>query len=89
MKKVKVCNKCAGLPLLILAVGKALQFTTHYSWTDALGQLGKGKFEKISGIDPQLYGCVKLSIDRLLNDATSCLILCSLYPKDANISQGS
>ncbi|XP_074380648.1 disease resistance protein At4g27190-like [Apium graveolens] len=81
----KVCDKCAGLPLLIRAIGKALQFSSRSSWKDALSQLERGKFENIAGIDPQVYACVKLSIDRLLDDAKSCLFLCSLYPEDAVI----
>lgn len=72
----EVCNKCAGLPLLISAVGKALKCRPHDSWKDALYQLEKGKVEKIAG---------KLSIDRLPDDAKSCLFLCSLYPEDAVI----
>ncbi|KAL8110380.1 hypothetical protein AgCh_026194 [Apium graveolens] len=81
----KVCEKCAGLPLLICSVGKALQFATNNSWKDALSQLEKGTVENIAGIDPKVYACVKLSIDRLPNDAKSCLFLCSLYPEDAVI----
>ncbi|KAL1825327.1 hypothetical protein DCAR_0313475 [Daucus carota subsp. sativus] len=81
----KVCKKCGGLPLLIHAVGKALQFTSHDSWKDALRQLEKGKFENIAGIDSEVYACVKLSIDRLPDDAKSCLFLCSLYREDADI----
>ncbi|KAL1834473.1 hypothetical protein ACET3Z_004124 [Daucus carota] len=81
----KVCKKCAGLPLLIRAVGKAVQFTSHNSWKDALCQLEKGKFENIVGINPQVYACIKLSIDRIPEDARSCLFLCSLFPEDAGI----
>lgn len=81
----EVCNKCAGLPLLICAVGKALQFTSHHLWKDALDQLEKGTVENIGGIGGQVFACVKLSIDRLQDDAKSCLFLCSLFPEDADI----
>ncbi|XP_017232031.1 probable disease resistance protein At4g27220 isoform X2 [Daucus carota subsp. sativus] len=81
----EVCKKCGGLPLLIHAVGKALQFTSHDVWKDALNQLEKGNFEKIADIDPKVYACVKLSFDKLPDDAKSCLVLCSLYPEDAHI----
>ncbi|KAL1830765.1 hypothetical protein ACET3Z_000416 [Daucus carota] len=80
-----VCKKCKGLPLLIHAVGKALKFKLFSSWVDALKQLETGKFENISGIDPQVYACVKLSIDKLPDDAKSCLFLCCLFPEDADI----
>ncbi|XP_074377101.1 disease resistance protein At4g27190-like [Apium graveolens] len=81
----EVCNKCAGLPLLINAVGKALKCRPHNSWKDGLYQLEKGKVEKVAGIDPHVYACVKLSMDKLPEDAKSCLFLCSLYPEDAVI----
>ncbi|WOH07365.1 hypothetical protein DCAR_0726795 [Daucus carota subsp. sativus] len=82
----KVCNECAQLPLLIHAVGKALTGKPQISWKDALVQLEKGKFEKIVGVDPQVYACIKLSIDNLRDDdAKSCLFLCSLFPEDDEI----
>ncbi|XP_017230293.2 disease resistance protein At4g27190-like [Daucus carota subsp. sativus] len=80
-----VCKKCKGLPLLIHAVGKALKFKSLSSWEDALEQLEKGSFEKISGIDREVYFCVKLSIDQLPDDAKSCLFLCCLFNEDADI----
>lgn len=55
------------------------------SWKDALGQLENGKVENIAGIDPHVYACVKLSTNRLPDDAKSCLFWCSLYPEDAVI----
>ncbi|KAL8156837.1 hypothetical protein AgCh_001806 [Apium graveolens] len=82
----EVCKKCAGLPLLILAVGKALRFRSHSLWKDALNYLEEGNFENIFEINPQAYGCVRLSIDRLPDNAKLCLLLCSLFPEDADIS---
>ncbi|XP_074336709.1 disease resistance protein At4g27190-like [Apium graveolens] len=75
----------SGLPLLIHAVGKALQFMSHKTWKDALYQLENGRAENIPGIDPDIYACVKLSIDKLPDDAKSCLFLCSLFPEDSEI----
>nr|XP_017238234.1 PREDICTED: probable disease resistance protein At4g27220 isoform X1 [Daucus carota subsp. sativus] len=82
----EVCDKCGELPLLIHAVGKALKGKPHYWWKDAQDQLKKGKFEEIADVDPQVYTCIKLSIDYLQNvDAKSCLFLCSMFPEDAGI----
>ncbi|KAL1830759.1 hypothetical protein ACET3Z_000410 [Daucus carota] len=81
----KVCDKCGGLPLLIHAIGKALQFETHNSWVDAFEQLEKGEFVNIPGVEPQVYACVELSINKLHGDAKSCLFLCCLFDEDANI----
>ncbi|XP_074380533.1 putative disease resistance protein At5g43730 [Apium graveolens] len=82
----KVCDECGHLPLLIHAVGKAVKGEPHNSWKDAHYERQKGKFEKIIGLDPQVYTCIKLSIDNLKDDdAKSCLFLCSFFPEDANI----
>ncbi|KAL1822222.1 hypothetical protein ACET3Z_009000 [Daucus carota] len=82
----KVCNECGQLPLLIHAVGKALKDKPHDLWEDAYNQLKRGKFENIVGVEPQVYACIKLSIDNLKHDdARSCLFLCSFFPEDANI----
>ncbi|KAL8128046.1 hypothetical protein AgCh_014839 [Apium graveolens] len=82
----KVCDECGDLPLIIQAVGEALKDEDQDLWKDAHDQLRKGKFEKIDGIDGQVYKCIKLSIDKLKQrDAKSCLFLCSFFHEDANI----
>ncbi|KAL1830768.1 hypothetical protein ACET3Z_000419 [Daucus carota] len=81
----KVCDKCGGLPLLIHAIGKALQIQTHNTWVDAFEQLEKGEFVNIPGVEPQVYACVELSINKLHIDAKSCLFVCCLFPEDYNI----
>ncbi|XP_074380528.1 disease resistance protein At4g27190-like isoform X2 [Apium graveolens] len=82
----KVCDECGDLPLIIQVVGEALKDEDQDLWVDAHDQLRKGKFEKIDGIDEQVYKCIKLSIDKLKQrDAKSCLFLCSFFPEDANI----
>ncbi|XP_074381082.1 uncharacterized protein LOC141721849 [Apium graveolens] len=84
----KVCDECGRLPLIIQAVGEALKGEDQDLWKDAHDQLRKGKFEKIDGIDAQVYKCIKLSIDKLKQrDAKSCLFLCSFFPEDANITE--
>ena len=59
----EVCNQCAGIPLVIHAVGKALQFMSDNSWKDALYQLKNGHVENIPGIGPEVYDCLKSNID--------------------------
>lgn len=82
----EVCTKCAGLPLLICAVGKALRFATHHVWKDALYKLNNCKIESVPGIEAEVYACLKLSFDNLTNDAQLCLLLCSMFPEDTDIS---
>ncbi|KAL1830758.1 hypothetical protein ACET3Z_000409 [Daucus carota] len=81
----KVCEKCEGLPLLIRVISKALQFETHNSWKDAFQQLEKGEFVNIPDVEPLVYTCVELSINKLHDDAKSCLFLCCLFNEDAHI----
>ncbi|KAL8115926.1 disease resistance protein UNI-like [Apium graveolens] len=81
----KVCNKCAGLPLIIHAVGKALKFMSHNLWKDALEQLENCEIENVPGIGPEVYACLKVSFDNLVEDAKPCLLLCSIFPEDADI----
>ncbi|KAL1830762.1 hypothetical protein ACET3Z_000413 [Daucus carota] len=82
----KVCGKCGGLPLLIHAISKALQFETYNSWVDALEQLEKGEFVNIPGVQPRVYACVELSINKLHADAKACLFLCCLFDEDEEIA---
>lgn len=81
----KVCIKCAGLPLIIHAVGKALKFMSHNLWKDALEQLENCEIENVPGISPEIYACLKVSFDNLVEDAKPCLLLCSLFPEDSDI----
>lgn len=83
---VGVCKKCAGLPVIIRAVGKALESTSQNIWSDAYERLTDGNIESVLGISPQVYACLKLSFDKLeLGDARACLLLCTLYPAGADI----
>lgn len=84
--RMKVCDKCACLPLVIHAVGKSLKFISHYSWKDAPDKLENSKIISVPGIGPKIYACLKLSSDKLVEDAKSCLMLCSLFPEDTEIT---
>lgn len=81
----EVWNKCAGLPLIIDAVAKALKFMTHNLWKDTLYKLNNCNIESVGGIIGEVYACLKLSFDNLEEDANQCLLLCCLFPKDAVI----
>ncbi|KAL1824816.1 hypothetical protein ACET3Z_011594 [Daucus carota] len=58
---------------------------SEYSWKDALDQLKNCIIEDVPGIDREVYVCIKLCFDKLPKDAKSCLLLCSLFPEDAEI----
>lgn len=48
-------------------------------------KLNNCKIENVPGIGPDEYSCLILSFDKLVEDAKSCLLLCSLFPEDADI----
>ncbi|KAK3003086.1 hypothetical protein RJ639_019348 [Escallonia herrerae] len=83
----KVCEECGHLPLVIRAVGAALKDKDKSAWEDALERFRNLAPQNISGIDRKMYALLKLSYDQLEPDeAKSCLLLCSLFGKDADIS---
>lgn len=61
----KVAKSCAGLPLLIATVAKALKNKELYVWKDALIQLTRFGQE---GLRSQVYSAIKLSYDYLESD---------------------
>lgn len=80
-----VCNECGGLPLVICAVGRALKFLSRNVWEEALKQLRQSKIESVPKIDPKVYACLKLSFDKLPEQAKACMLLSSIFPEDADI----
>ncbi|KAL1824724.1 hypothetical protein ACET3Z_011502 [Daucus carota] len=85
---MKVCKKCEGHPLIISALGKALRCKPLDSWGDTLLQLDCGEIGFSLEMEPIIYSCFNLIIDELPDDAKSCLLLCSLFPDNAEIHIG-
>eukprot|EP00253_Pinus_taeda_P034708 PITA_34708 len=74
-----VCRKCAGLPLAIKVVGRALAGSTHsQQWEWALRSLPKAN---------TLYDCLRLSYDALGKEGVH-LQLCFLYLATIGIEDG-
>lgn len=84
---MRVCNKCARLPLLIVAVGNSVAIMGECQWKDALDLLENHKIEKIHGIEGDIFACVELSFNQLHEDEKIFLLLCSLYREDAEIDK--
>ncbi|KAH7854726.1 hypothetical protein Vadar_017183 [Vaccinium darrowii] len=83
---LKVCEKCKGLPVVINAIGAALQGKQDHAWRNALSQLEKYMLTKIEDIDPSVWASLKVSYDMLRSsDAKSCFLLCCLFAEDAEI----
>ncbi|KAF8008947.1 hypothetical protein BT93_J0061 [Corymbia citriodora subsp. variegata] len=81
-----VCKECGKLPLALITVGSAMRRKTRVGlWEDAIDELRMSR-PSIHGIEPNLYGSLKLSYDSLQNEKLkSCFLYCCLYPEDYSI----
>nr|XP_034918019.1 uncharacterized protein LOC118051475 [Populus alba] len=74
----EVAKGCAGLPILLATVARALKNKDSYAWKDALKQLTR--FDK-DEIDKRVYSCLELSYNALRGDEIKPLfLLCGLFP---------
>ncbi|KAJ6928821.1 disease resistance gene NBS-LRR family protein [Populus alba x Populus x berolinensis] len=68
----EVAKRCAGLPILLATVARALKNKDLYAWKDALTQLKR--FDK-DEIDKRVYSCLELSYIALRGDEIKSLFL--------------
>ncbi|KAJ6996087.1 disease resistance protein [Populus alba x Populus x berolinensis] len=68
----EVAERCAGLPILLATVARALKNKDLYAWKDALKQLTR--FDK-DEIDKRVYSCLELSYQNLRGDEIKSLFL--------------
>ncbi|XP_061364302.1 uncharacterized protein LOC133307764 [Gastrolobium bilobum] len=68
----QVAKKCAGLPIRLVTVAKALKNKDIRAWNDALRQLESVDHE---GMDAMTYSALELSYKSLENDETQALFL--------------
>ncbi|CAA6674419.1 unnamed protein product [Spirodela intermedia] len=80
-----VCQKCGGLPITLITVGRAMaDATTHGEWKEALMAL-KGIPVELGDMKEVLI-LLKFSFDRLKDtSAKECLLYCALFQEDHNI----
>ncbi|CAA6672459.1 unnamed protein product [Spirodela intermedia] len=80
-----VCQKCGGLPITLITVGRAMaDATTHGEWKEALMAL-KGIPVELGDMKEVLI-LLQFSFDRLKDtSAKECLLYCALFPEDHNI----
>ncbi|KAJ6928864.1 disease resistance protein [Populus alba x Populus x berolinensis] len=81
----EVAKRCAGLPILLAAVARALKNEDVHAWKDALKQLTS--FDKDEIADP-VYSCLELSYKALRGDEIKSLfLLCGQFlTYDSSIS---
>ncbi|KAF5199101.1 Disease resistance protein [Thalictrum thalictroides] len=79
----EVVDECAGLPLAIVLLGRALRKKTNACvWADTLRRLKKSINENLG----RVYSSIKLSYDFLPSEVhKKCFLFCSLFPEDYNI----
>ncbi|KAM5558693.1 hypothetical protein ABKV19_020399 [Rosa sericea] len=81
----KVARECAGLPVALIAVARALGDKELEDWKLAARQL---EMSQPANLDEEkdVFKCIKLSYDYLdSDDAKSCFLLCCLFPEDYDI----
>nr|XP_011468335.1 PREDICTED: probable disease resistance protein At4g27220 [Fragaria vesca subsp. vesca] len=76
-------KECAGLPIALVAIARALRDEDITEWKQAAERL---KSSQRRNIDTVVLNCIKLSYDRLTSeDAKLCFLLCCLFPEDYDI----
>ncbi|XVF42812.1 hypothetical protein PTKIN_Ptkin01aG0395200 [Pterospermum kingtungense] len=76
---IEVANKCAGLPIAITTVARALKGQASFAWRDALRQLNKPSESKLSVELGDAYSAVELSFNNLKSEELkNTLLFCSL-----------
>ncbi|KAE8675384.1 Cc-nbs-lrr resistance-like protein [Hibiscus syriacus] len=83
---IEVAKRCAGLPLAIATVARALQKQSLSVWKEALRQLRRPYSENPSEISAEVYSAIELSINHLRGeDLKQVFLLCSLLRRDTII----
>ncbi|PRQ19863.1 putative P-loop containing nucleoside triphosphate hydrolase [Rosa chinensis] len=81
----KVVRECAGLPIALITVARALQYKDMDEWEEAARRLGMSQPVSLDD-EGDVFKCIKLSYDYLKSDlAKSCFLLCCLFPEDYDI----
>ncbi|XP_062006457.1 probable disease resistance protein At4g27220 [Rosa rugosa] len=81
----KVARECAGLPVALIAVARALRDEGLDGWKEAARRL-KASQPANPEDEGDVFACIKLSYDYLKSDdSKSCFLLCCLFPEDYDI----
>ena len=81
-----VAKECAGLPLALITIGRAMAGTkTPEEWERTIKML-KNYPAKFPGMENHLFSRLAFSYDSLQDEATkSCFLYCSIFPEDCEI----
>lgn len=61
----EVAKECAGLPIALVTVSKALKIKTLHEWKDALQQLRRPNQNFLTRMQSTIYSSIELSYSRL------------------------
>ncbi|VVA20264.1 PREDICTED: probable disease resistance [Prunus dulcis] len=82
----EVSGECAGLPIALIAVARALGDKDFDEWKEAARRLEMSQPANLED-DGDVFKCIKLSYEYLKGeDAKSCFLLCSLFAEDSDIA---
>ncbi|KAK8514630.1 hypothetical protein V6N12_057528 [Hibiscus sabdariffa] len=84
---VKVAKRCAGLPIAIATIAKALKPKKNlFEWKDALRQLSQPSERNFKGIPKDAYSAIELSYMFLdAEELRPIFLLCSVMAHDADV----
>ncbi|XP_061995379.1 disease resistance protein At4g27190-like isoform X2 [Rosa rugosa] len=82
----QVVKECAGLPIAISTVGRALHGEGIAIWKNALREMEKACPENVPGVIDHVYGKIKFSYECLQSkQAKSCFLLCCIFAESVDI----
>ncbi|KAJ8760387.1 hypothetical protein K2173_015054 [Erythroxylum novogranatense] len=82
----EITKECAGLPVAIVTVARALRNKTSFEWKNALRQLRRPNSSSIRGMQAVIYATLELSYSQLESqELKSTFLLCSLMTHNASI----
>ncbi|XP_045793613.1 disease resistance protein At4g27190-like [Trifolium pratense] len=82
----EIAKQCAGLPLAIATIGRALRKKEKISWEAALQKLRHSQASSFPDMQEYVYSRIELSFNFLGSvEHKSCLFLCGLFPEDFDI----
>ncbi|XVF42845.1 hypothetical protein PTKIN_Ptkin01aG0398800 [Pterospermum kingtungense] len=83
---IDVADRCAGLPIAITTVARALRNQASFAWRDALRDLDKPSPSNFSGVPADAYKAIELSFNNLKSEELrKTFLLCSLLGHDASL----
>ncbi|KAH7666239.1 P-loop containing nucleoside triphosphate hydrolase protein [Dioscorea alata] len=83
----EVMERCAGLPLALKVIGRAMSNKkTLEEWRHMLRLLIKMDVKTVTGIEELLFHNLKVSYDNLVSDTLrGCFLCCAQWPEDERI----